>query len=82
MRGVQTPPRKTVTRVTPGRPGSSDTLPMNKRGTHIDFLKRQLAALNAALAPLPPIDYNVEFRKQIDARKTSLTVTFTKEFAE
>jgi hypothetical protein len=43
----------------------------------VEFLKRQLAALNEALAPLPPVDYNAEFAKQLAARKTSLTVTYT-----
>ncbi len=52
---------------------------MNKRN---EFLERQLAVLNAALAPRPPMDYNAEFRKQLAERKTSVVVTFTKEFAE
>lgn len=44
---------------------------------HIEFLKRQLAVLDEALAPRAPFDYAAEFTKQLAARKTSLVVTYT-----
>lgn len=48
----------------------------------MDFLRVQLATLEAALAPRAPIDYNAEFAAQLAERKTSLTVERMPENAE